>query len=117
MGIGKIFNKITGDNAEEMACKFLKSQGYRIIKRNYRNNIGEIDIICKHKGVIVFVEVKYKENDYFGLPREMVDNKKQHKIRNVAIIYLQKHKLLDKKCRFDVIEILGDNISHIQNCF
>lgn len=69
----KQFNKVTGDSAEELAVKFLKKKHYKIIETKYKNKIGEIDIIAKDKNILVFVEVKYRSSDYFGLPREAVN--------------------------------------------
>ncbi len=113
----KTFNKVTGDSGEQLAKEYLKKNGYKILKTNYKTNIGEIDIIAKQKDFIVFVEVKTRKNDYFGLPREAVNSFKQQKIRQVATQYIKFNKLFDASCRFDVIEILGDEISHLENCF
>ena len=106
-----------GKEQEEIAVKFLKDKGYRIIHRNYVCKIGEIDIIAEHKGFVVFVEVKYRKSDYFGMPREAVNYYKQQKIKRVATFYLKWNRSLNTKCRFDVVEILGDKIEHIENCF
>lgn len=113
----KRYNKVTGDNAEELATAYLKKKHYKILERKFKNKIGEIDIIAKDKDVIVFVEVKYRSSDYFGLPREAVNEYKQRKIRMVATSYLKKDRTLSVPCRFDVIEILGEEITHIENCF
>ena len=113
----KRLNKVYGSIGEDLANKYLTQKGYKIVERNYKNRIGEIDIIALDKGVIVFVEVKYRHNDKFGMPREAVNKNKQFKIRQVATLYLKiKHKF-DSKCRFDVIEILDDKITHLETCF
>lgn len=113
----KQFNYIKGKENEIIAKNFLKNKGYKIIECNYKNDIGEIDIIAKQKDVLVFVEVKYRTTNMYGLPREAVGKFKQQKIKQVATIYLQTNKLFDSKIRFDVIEILGDEITHIENAF
>lgn len=113
----KIFNKVTGDSGEEIACKYLRKKRYKILERNYKNPIGEIDIVTKHRGMIVFVEVKTRTSDYFGLPREAVDVYKQDKIRRVALGYLKHHRALESLIRFDVIEILDGEVTHIENAF
>ena len=110
-------NYIVGKAGEEIAKQYLKKKGYKILEQNFTSNIGEIDIIAKHKGVYVFIEVKYRNSDCFGLPREAVNTYKQNKIRAVANTYIKKNNLFDKSCRCDVIEILGDSITHIENCF
>ena len=111
-------NKILGNKGESLAYDYLKKQGLTILERNYKNKIGEIDIICKDGDVLVFVEVKHRESLKFGYPREAVNYHKQQKIRNVAAGYL-KYKNLYEKCavRFDVIDIIGDNLTHIKNAF
>ncbi len=113
----KTFNKVTGDSGEKLALEYLKNNKYKILKTNYKTNIGEIDIIAKLENTIVFVEVKTRMSDKFGLPREAVNYYKQLKIRQVASQYIKFNKLFDSLCRFDVIEILAGKITHIQNCF
>lgn len=113
----KSFNTITGTGGEDKATKYLSNLGYKILCRNFKTKIGEIDIIAKDKNTIVFVEVKTRKSDMFGLPREAVTTSKQRKIRMVATQYLKLHGGLNQMCRFDVIDILQGQISHIQNCF
>lgn len=113
----RIFNKALGDSGEEVACKYLKKKHYKILERNYKNPVGEIDIIAKHKGVIIFVEVKTRTSDFFGLPREAVDEYKQEKIRRVALGYLKRSRAMDSLIRFDVIEVIDGKVEHIGNAF
>ena len=113
----KRLNKVYGAMGEDIATKYLVKNGYRILAKNYKNRIGEIDIIALDKGIIVFIEVKYRHNDKFGMPREAVNKNKQYKIRQVATVYLKANQKLDSHCRFDVIEILDDKITHLENCF
>ena len=108
---------ILGRKGEAIATNFLKKLKYKIIEINYVNKIGEIDIICKDKKEIVFVEVKTRTSEKFGLPREAVTDYKQNKIRLAATLYLQRTNQYDEKVRFDVIEILGDKIEHFKGCF
>jgi putative endonuclease len=118
MKIGsKRLNKIKGEMGEERAVKFLKKQKYKILERNYTTHIGEIDIIAEKRDVIVFVEVKERETLEFGRPAEAVDEKKQNKIRQVASLYLQTKRMSFADVRFDVVEILGDEINLIENAF
>ena len=114
----KIFNKIIGDKGEELAANFIKKKlKFKILERNYKNKIGEIDIIALDKKVIVFVEVKYSSSKEFGLPRERVDFYKQQKIRSVATSYLKENNELESMVRFDIIDIIDDKIEHIPNAF
>ena len=109
-----------GKRSEIIATNFLKEKGYTIVEINYKNKIGEIDIIAKDQDYIVFVEVKARMSEAFGHPFEAIDERKQQKIHNVASIYLMKNKKYGTKCRFDAISILGlenPEIRHIIDAF
>ena len=106
-----------GSNYEKIAGQYLEQQGYQIIEYNFHSRYGEIDIIAKHQGYLVFVEVKYRENDKSGHPLEAVSVSKQRTISKCAFYYLQKHKVQEEAVRFDVVGILGDKIQVIQNAF
>ena len=106
-----------GRAGEKRAVEYLKKKGFKILKTNYKTMLGEIDIIAEEKGVIVFIEVKTRTNDNFGLPCEAVDKKKQEKYYKIATFYLQKEKKTDSECRFDVVEIENGEINHIFNAF
>ena len=114
----KVRNKIEGDRGEILAVEFLKNKGYKIVETNYKNKLGEIDIVAIDKKTLVFVEVKCRSTLAFGRPYEAVDERKQQKIRRVAELYLLiKHKYY-ADCRFDIVEVLSDEvIGHIENAF
>ena len=115
--LGRQFNSEKGKINEQLACDYLQKKKYKIIEKNYQNQLGEIDIIAKYKKIIVFVEVKYRKTAFFGLPQEAVNPYKQSKIRTCASMYLKVNDLLDAPIRFDVIAILGEEITHIENAF
>lgn len=113
-------NPKVGVSGEAKACEYLKKNGYKILQTNYKNKIGEIDIICydKSQEEIVFTEVKSRSSLVFGLPSEAVDFRKQNKIRNTASFYLLSNQKYESKLRFDVIEILnGEILNHIKDAF
>ncbi len=113
-------SKTYGKKGEVIAVNYLKKQGYKILETNYKNKIGEIDIIAQQGLYLVFVEVKARLTRAFGDPSEAVDYYKQEKIRRVASLYLISKKKLDSPCRFDVVSILGDDdyeINHIIDAF
>ena len=114
-------NLATGRLGEEEAVLFLKRNGYKIICRNYRNSLGEIDIIAKDREVICFVEVKTRGSADFGYPAESVGRSKQNQIAKASIVYLKEKNLLDSKARFDVASVLhkegGPEIEIIKNAF
>lgn len=112
--------KLIGSKGEDLAAGFLKEKGYKIISRNYKTPIGEVDIIAEDKGTIVFVEVKTRSNDSFGYPFEAVGSRKQHKLKNLALFYMKQRKK-DFAVRFDVLSIHIRNgkkeIEHIVDAF
>ncbi|MCM8759645.1 MAG: YraN family protein [Candidatus Omnitrophica bacterium] len=95
-----------GLEGEEIAARFLKKSGYKILERNYRTKFGEIDIIAQKGKSIVFIEVKTRCSDDFGSPVEAVDNKKLTKLVNVASHYIQKNRFENNPIRFEVVSIL-----------
>jgi putative endonuclease len=109
-----------GQKGEGAAVKFLKKKGYKIVKKNYKNPIGEIDIIAKDHDTLVFVEVKSRENIEYGEPFEAVHRFKKQKIANVALLYLKRLKEIPP-CRFDVVSIYYKNgrpeVELIQDAF
>ena len=109
-------NKL-GVSGEVQAKEYLIKNKYKILECNYTTKLGEIDIIAKYKDIIVFVEVKARNTEKFGLPRESVNTFKQTKIKQVATQYLLSHKLLNASVRFDVIDILRGKLTHITNAF
>jgi putative endonuclease len=110
-----------GKESESLAVRYLKKNGYKILEQNYRNKIGEIDIIAKEKGALVFVEVKARKTYVFGNPKLAVTPKKQRKISMVALYYLKATKQTHVKARFDVVSLslAKDNpqIEIIKNAF
>lgn len=115
--VTKVRNKISGDGGEIQAVNFLKEKKYIILQTNYKTKFGEIDIIALKGGVIVFIEVKKRSTLAFGRPCEAVDARKQHQIRRVAEFYLMLKNKSESDVRFDVIEIVDDEINHIENAF
>jgi len=105
-------NNLTfGKKGEEKASEFLQKLVYKILERNFRTKFGEIDIVAKHKGAIVFVEVKTRSSDDFGLPEESIRKKKLSHLKRCATCYILKNRV-DLPCRFEVLSILWrENIS------
>jgi putative endonuclease len=97
----------SGKIGEKLAVSYLQGEGYKIIERNYRTKLGEIDIIADCKGCTCFVEVRAKNSPAFGLPEETILKKKQLQISKAALAYIKQFKLEDKSCRFDVVCIEG----------
>lgn len=110
-------NRRIGTYYEEVAKDYLIKQGYRILEMNYRTKFGEVDLIIQDQEYTIFVEIKYRKHILCGYPRENVHQKKQQVLIRVATQYLVSHNLYHTPVRFDVVEILGQEISHIPNAF
>ncbi len=91
---------------ENLAGKFLKKRGYKILKRNYAGKSGEIDIIAYDKGTISFVEVKTRLSENYGPPELAVTREKRKRIIRTALNYLAINHIDDIDYRFDVVSIL-----------
>ena len=90
---------------EDKAAEHLKSQGYKILERNYKSKSGEIDIIAREKDTICFVEVKTRSSLDKGLPEEAIDLHKKHQLSKAALTYLKKNRILNYPARFDIVSI------------
>ena len=112
-----------GDKAERAAAAFLKQAKYKIIGRNVRLHCGELDIVAVDGDVIVFAEVRSTECGDVNRPAESVDFVKQKKLSELALAFLQKHRLLGRTCRFDVLAVSwppgakSPEIRHFVNAF
>jgi putative endonuclease len=95
-----------GRKGEEIACSFLKDNGYKIIKKNFHTKFGQLDIVAKDRNILCFIEVKTRRTDAYGLPSEAISSLKQRQISKVALMYLKENKLMNIKARFDVVSIL-----------
>ena len=113
--------KDKGKHGEEIASDFLEKKDYKIIQRNFNAKFGEIDIICRRNEIVVFVEVKWRNNFNYRKAYESINMPKTDKIRKSASVFLQEIGERDAVCRFDVIIIFekGNSIeiSHIRNAF
>ncbi len=91
---------------EELAYHYLCAAGYKILLKNYECPLGEIDIIAKEKGALVFIEVKTRSSHEFGFPAESVTFNKRRQIVKTAQYYLKRYGIHDVPCRFDVVSVL-----------
>ena len=91
---------------EELAFHFLKKKGYKILLRNYESPMGEIDLIAKERGALVFIEVKTRSSEAMGLPVESVTHFKRHQIVKSAQYYVRRYGIHQVPCRFDVVSVL-----------
>ncbi len=94
-----------GKMAEDAACKFLKKKGYKIVARNYRTRLGELDIVALDGEVVAFVEVRSKKEGSFGPPGASINDEKSRRLTRAAWNFLTKKGIRDRDCRFDVVSI------------
>ena len=102
-----------GLQGEDAAVDFLTRRGYTIILRNFRNRLGEIDIVAKQENTICFIEVKTRTTDTQGNPLEAITYFKKRKLSRLALAYLkQYYGTLEVNARFDVVAITADDDGH-----
>lgn len=101
---------------EELASHYLSANGYKVLLKNYECALGEIDLIAKEGGCLVFIEVKTRRSLAMGLPAESVTFQKRHQIIKVAEYYVKRYGIKDVPCRFDVVSVIlpADNKPEIE---
>lgn len=109
-----------GTTGEKIAQNFLKEKGYEILTTNWRFGSDEIDIIAKHNGFLVIIEVKTRSTNVFGEPEIAVTKQKQKFLIRATQNYINQHDI-NEECRFDIIAIVSkngkNNIHHIEDAF
>lgn len=107
-----------GTVQEQRVAGWLKQHGYDIVEHNFSCHFGEIDLIARKDGYLIFVEVKYRSNLGYGSPCEAVDHRKQKRISNAAAFYLRRYGYpMDQPCRFDVAQVSADAVELMENAF
>ncbi|MFO7172306.1 MAG: YraN family protein [Bacillota bacterium] len=94
-----------GRAAEEAALAFLTGHGLRVVARNWRCRMGEIDLVALEGPQVVFVEVKARRSARWGSPAAAVDRRKQERLWRLASLFLQSRGWSDRPCRFDVLAL------------
>ena len=116
----KTNNIESGKKGENLACKHLKKDKYKILEKNYRCKQGEIDIIAEDRaGVLCFIEFKARSRQDYGSAIEAVTPSKQKKLLATAFIYIESKKIKSKDMRFDIvsIDLNAEEISLMKNAF
>ena len=114
--------RLFGQEGEATAERYLIRKGYRIIAKNLRSSLGELDLVAEDGHILVFVEVKARKTTEFGGAINAVHRQKQHKLIRLAAQFLARQHWTDRICRFDVVLLqdtasAGPQIEHIQNAF
>jgi putative endonuclease len=95
----------TGAYGERVAAAFLRRHGYKVLTRNYKTARGEIDLVCRHGDVLVFVEVKTRAEVDFVPPAESIDERQEEALHQTARRYLELLDRADIDYRFDAVEV------------
>lgn len=112
------YKKTYGDDGESLAVSYLVKEGYQIIARNFRCRQGEIDIVAKDENYLCFIEVKRRKGTSSGHPLEAISPNKIRHICKAALYYLQSAHLPESTAvRFDVVAIIGEEVSLIRDAF
>ena len=114
--------RLFGQEGEAEAERYLRRKGYRIVARNLRSSLGELDFVAEDGQVLVFVEVKARRTGRFGGVIHAVHWQKQQKLIRLAAQFLAQRHWMDRSCRFDVVlleatESARLQVEHIQNAF
>lgn len=114
--------KLLGARGEDLAVRYLRKKGYKVIERNYHCPWGEIDLVARERDTLVFIEIKSRSSSEFGLPQDAVDRFKQRKLIQVARAYIHEHHVRESiMARFDVVAIQltpsGPKIEIIKDAF
>lgn len=99
---GKAAHLRRGEDAENACCRYLQKQGLRLLERNYRCRMGELDLIMREADTLVFVEVRFRKQQDFGGALASITPAKQKKLRRAAEFFMQQNRL-DCSARFDVV--------------
>jgi len=106
-----------GASGEDRAAAWYVAAGYHVVERNWRCAAGEIDLVVQRGRELVFVEVKTRRTDRFGIPAEAVTPTKQRRLRMLAARYLASSDARAGTLRFDVVSILAGRLEVIEAAF
>jgi len=110
-------SRAVGARAERLAGAHLEALGFKILEYNYFCHGGEIDLVCEHEDTLVFVEVRARADGEHGHPFETISPLKRQRLVRAARHYLMERDGEDRACRFDVVGIEGETVTHLANAF
>jgi len=109
------YQKKIGNFGEKIAAEFMKEQGYQLLDQQYTTRYGELDLVMIDSGSVVFVEVKTRTNEKFGLPETSITQEKLERIQNAGLLWLQAHPEINDFWRIDVIAVILDQHKTIKD--
>ena len=115
--MGRPTTRQVGATAESGAAQFLVDRGYRIVERNFRSKIGELDIVAYDRDVLCFIEVRSRGNDRCGDAAMTITAAKQRRVTRAAYSYLSLRRVHFAQARFDVVAVTGDQVTLIRDAW
>ena len=109
--------KARGRWGEEQATRWYTQRGYQVLDRNWRCDAGELDLVVELADLVVFVEVKARASDRYGPAAAAVDDRKQRRLRVLAVRWLAEHPWCRGRVRFDVVAVTGTRLDVIEDAF
>lgn len=107
-----------GKEKEAQAVLYLQKHGYEVLEQNYWCLFAELDIVAKEQGVLCFIEVKYRSSDRYGGSEGVISPKKIQHICRAADHYIMENRIFpDTAMRFDVLFIIGEDVTLIKDAF
>jgi putative endonuclease len=106
-----------GADGEAAAARWYEAHGYGVVARNWRCRAGEVDIIARRPGIVVFAEVKTRGTTTFGSGAEAVTWRKQQRLRRLAVTWLAEAAVHEHTIRFDVVDIGPGGVNVIEGAF
>ncbi|EWC62616.1 hypothetical protein UO65_1968 [Actinokineospora spheciospongiae] len=95
-----------GRRGEDIAARYLATTGLVVLDRNWRCDLGELDVVCANGDGLVFCEVKTRSGTGFGTPAEAVDDAKAARVRDLAVRWRVEHGIRPCPTRFDIVSVL-----------
>jgi putative endonuclease len=110
-----------GTTGEDAATRYLEAEGFEIVERNWRSPEGEVDVVARRRGLVVFCEVKTRRTDRWGDPSEAVAHLKRARLRRLAARWMRERRPGPVGVRFDVVSVIvrdgRTEVRHIPDAF
>ena len=109
------YQKKIGNIGEKIAANYLQNQGYQLLDQQYTTRYGELDLVMFESGSVIFVEVKTRTTDTFGMPETSITPEKLERIQNAGLLWLQEHPEINDFWRIDVISVILDHYNKVKD--
>lgn len=107
------YQKWLGKKGEEIAAEYLRKKDYQILDQNFSSRYGELDLIALDSGDLVFVEVKTRTSQDYGMPEESITPEKLNRIESTGLIWLQEHPEITDQWRIDAVAIILNSAGEV----